>query len=84
MCKRSAACPCSAPVSCWQDFLRKRPSVGVLDQRRARAIRGLEIIAKLAAVLEVEPVDRRRWRQIEEGAVLQRDGVIAEIGPPPS
>jgi hypothetical protein len=64
-----------------RDILRKRPSVGVLDQRRARAIRGLEIITKLAAGLEVEPADRRRWRQIEDGAVLQHGGVVAEIGP---
>jgi 5-methylthioadenosine/S-adenosylhomocysteine deaminase len=28
-----------------------------------------------------EPVDRRHWRQIEDGALLQRDGVIAAIGP---
>lgn len=27
-----------------------------------------------------EPVDRRHWRQIDDGAVLQRDGVIAEVG----
>jgi 5-methylthioadenosine/S-adenosylhomocysteine deaminase len=28
-----------------------------------------------------EPVGRRQWRQIADGAVLQRDGVVAEIGP---
>src|SRR5215475_1711030 len=28
-----------------------------------------------------EPADRRRWRQIEDGAVLQRDAIITEIGP---
>src|SRR5271165_1125063 len=26
-----------------------------------------------------EPANRRHWRQIDDGAVLQRDGVIAEI-----
>ena len=28
-----------------------------------------------------EPADRRYWHQIDDGAVMQRDGVIAEIGP---
>jgi len=28
-----------------------------------------------------EPADRHHWQQIDDGAVLQRDGVIAEIGP---
>jgi 5-methylthioadenosine/S-adenosylhomocysteine deaminase len=28
-----------------------------------------------------EPADRRYWQQIDDGAVMQRDGVIAEIGP---
>jgi len=32
-------------------------------------------------VVFTEPADRRQWRQIDSGAVLQRDGVIAEIGP---
>jgi 5-methylthioadenosine/S-adenosylhomocysteine deaminase len=36
-------------------------------------IRGIAVIT--------EPVDRRHWRQIDDGAVLQRDGVITEIGP---
>jgi cytosine/adenosine deaminase-related metal-dependent hydrolase len=36
-------------------------------------IRGLAVMT--------EPADRRHWRQIDDGAVLQRDGVIAEIGP---
>jgi cytosine/adenosine deaminase-related metal-dependent hydrolase len=36
-------------------------------------IRGLAVIT--------EPADRRHWQQIDDGAVLQRDGVIAEIGP---
>src|SRR5579884_4059266 len=36
-------------------------------------IRGLAIVTG--------PVDRRQWRQIADGAVLQRDGVIEEIGP---
>jgi 5-methylthioadenosine/S-adenosylhomocysteine deaminase len=35
-------------------------------------IRGLAVVT--------EPAGRREWRQIEDGAVLQRDGVIAEIG----
>lgn len=35
-------------------------------------IRGLAVFT--------EPADRRQWRQIDNGAVLQRDGVIAEIG----
>ena len=36
-------------------------------------IRGLAVIT--------EPADRRHWQQIDHGAVFQRDGVIAEIGP---
>lgn len=36
-------------------------------------IRGLAVIT--------EPADRRNWQQVDDGAVLQRDGVIAEIGP---
>jgi cytosine/adenosine deaminase-related metal-dependent hydrolase len=28
-----------------------------------------------------EPADRRQWQQIDGGAVLQRDGVIAELAP---
>jgi hypothetical protein len=36
-------------------------------------IRGLAVIT--------EPADRRNWRQSDDGTVLQRDGVIAEIGP---
>jgi 5-methylthioadenosine/S-adenosylhomocysteine deaminase len=36
-------------------------------------IRGLAVIT--------EPAGRRHWRQIEDGAVLQRDGIVAEIGP---
>jgi hypothetical protein len=39
-------------------------------------IRGLAVVT--------EPADRRHWQQINDGAVLQRDGVIAEIGPLPS
>ena len=35
-------------------------------------IRGLAVIT--------EPAGRRQWRLIEDGAVLQRDGVIAETG----
>jgi 5-methylthioadenosine/S-adenosylhomocysteine deaminase len=34
-----------------------------------------------ARTVITEPADRRHWHQIENGAVLQRDGVIAEIGP---
>ena len=34
-----------------------------------------------ARTILTEPADRRHWHQIEDGAVLQRDGVIAEIGP---
>jgi 5-methylthioadenosine/S-adenosylhomocysteine deaminase len=34
-----------------------------------------------ARTIVTEPADRRHWQQIEGGAVLQRDGVIAEIGP---
>jgi 5-methylthioadenosine/S-adenosylhomocysteine deaminase len=33
-----------------------------------------------ARTVFTEPADRRHWQQIEDGAVLQRDGVIAEIG----
>jgi cytosine/adenosine deaminase-related metal-dependent hydrolase len=36
-------------------------------------VRGLAVIT--------EPADRGHWQQIDDGAVLQRDGVIAEIGP---
>jgi hypothetical protein len=36
-------------------------------------IRGLAVFT--------EPVDRCHWQQIDDGAVLQCDGVIAEIGP---
>ena len=31
--------------------------------------------------VSAEPVDRRRWQQIDGGAILQRDGVIAELAP---
>ena len=34
-----------------------------------------------ARTILTEPADRRHWHQIEDAAVLQRDGVIAEIGP---
>src|SRR6516225_25133 len=34
-----------------------------------------------ARTVITEPADRRHWHQIENGAVLQRDGVISEIGP---
>src|SRR5882724_12001071 len=34
-----------------------------------------------ARTIFTEPADRRHWQQIEDGAVLQRAGVIAEIGP---
>jgi cytosine/adenosine deaminase-related metal-dependent hydrolase len=34
-----------------------------------------------ARTIVTEPADRRSWRQIDDGAVLQRDGVIVEIGP---
>jgi cytosine/adenosine deaminase-related metal-dependent hydrolase len=34
-----------------------------------------------ARTVITEPADRRRWHQLEDGAILQRDGVIAEIGP---
>ena len=34
-----------------------------------------------ARTVLTEPVDRRQWHQIEDAAVLQRDGIIAEIGP---
>ena len=33
-----------------------------------------------ARTIFTEPADRRHWRQREDGAVLQRDGFIAEIG----
>jgi len=33
-----------------------------------------------ARTIFTEPADRRRWQQLDDGAVLQRDGVIAEIG----
>ncbi len=33
-----------------------------------------------ARTIFTEPTARRHWQQIEDGAVLQRDGVIAEIG----
>ncbi|MBV8337989.1 MAG: amidohydrolase family protein [Alphaproteobacteria bacterium] len=33
-----------------------------------------------ARTILTEPADRRRWHQIDDGAVVQRDGVIAEIG----
>ena len=36
-------------------------------------IRGHTVIA--------EPADRRQWQQIDGGAVLQHDGIIAELGP---
>jgi cytosine/adenosine deaminase-related metal-dependent hydrolase len=32
-----------------------------------------------ARTILTEPTDRRHWHQIDDGAVLQRDGVIAEI-----
>ena len=34
-----------------------------------------------ARTILTEPADRRNWRQISDGAVLQHDGVIAKIGP---
>jgi 5-methylthioadenosine/S-adenosylhomocysteine deaminase len=34
-----------------------------------------------ARTVVTEPADRRNWRQIEDGAVLQHGGLIAEIGP---
>jgi 5-methylthioadenosine/S-adenosylhomocysteine deaminase len=34
-----------------------------------------------ARTVVTEPADRRNWHQIEDGALLQRDGIIAEIGP---
>src|SRR6266446_8153590 len=34
-----------------------------------------------ARTIFTEPTDRRHWHQLDDGAVLQRDGVIAEIGP---
>jgi cytosine/adenosine deaminase-related metal-dependent hydrolase len=34
-----------------------------------------------ARAIFTEPADRRRWHQLDEGAVLQRDGIISEIGP---
>jgi cytosine/adenosine deaminase-related metal-dependent hydrolase len=33
-----------------------------------------------ARTIFTEPADRRRWHQLDDGAVLQHDGVIAEIG----
>src|SRR5438132_9518665 len=33
-----------------------------------------------ARTIFTEPADRRRWQQLDDGAVLQHDGVIAEIG----
>jgi 5-methylthioadenosine/S-adenosylhomocysteine deaminase len=33
-----------------------------------------------ARTVLTEPADRRNWHQIEDAAVLQRDGIIAEIG----
>ena len=33
-----------------------------------------------ARTVLTEPADRRHWHQIEDAAVLQRDGIIAEIG----
>ena len=35
-----------------------------------------------ARTVVTEPADRRNWRQIEDGAALQHDGVIAETAPP--
>jgi 5-methylthioadenosine/S-adenosylhomocysteine deaminase len=34
-----------------------------------------------ARTVLTEPADRRHWHQIEDAAVLQRDGIIAEIAP---
>src|SRR6267378_3665183 len=34
-----------------------------------------------ARTIFTEPASRRRWHQLDDGAVLQRDGVVAEIGP---
>jgi 5-methylthioadenosine/S-adenosylhomocysteine deaminase len=34
-----------------------------------------------ARTVLTEPADRRNWHQIEDGAVLQLDGVVTEIGP---
>src|SRR6267143_2826437 len=34
-----------------------------------------------ARTIFTEPASRRHWHEIEDGAVLQRDGVVAEIGP---
>src|SRR5438876_3443530 len=34
-----------------------------------------------ARTIFTEPASRRHWHQLEGGAVLQRDGIIAEIGP---
>jgi len=34
-----------------------------------------------ARTIVTAPAGRRQWHQIEDGAVLQHDGVIAEIGP---
>src|SRR6266446_4658736 len=33
-----------------------------------------------ARTIFTEPADRRHWHQLDDGAVLQRDGVVAEIG----
>src|SRR5262249_33027346 len=34
-----------------------------------------------ARTIFTEPADRRHWHQLDDGAVLQRDGIIIEIGP---
>src|SRR6202048_2838637 len=34
-----------------------------------------------ARTIFTEAADRRHWHQLDDGAVLQRDGVITEIGP---
>jgi cytosine/adenosine deaminase-related metal-dependent hydrolase len=34
-----------------------------------------------ARTILTEPADRRHWQQVEDGAVLQRDGLIVEVGP---
>jgi cytosine/adenosine deaminase-related metal-dependent hydrolase len=34
-----------------------------------------------ARTIITEPADRRHWHQMEDSAVLQRDGIIVEIGP---
>jgi cytosine/adenosine deaminase-related metal-dependent hydrolase len=51
--------------------LYRRGDEGQLDY--SLVIRSLAVIT--------EPAGRRNWRQIDDGAVLHRDGVIAEIGP---